>query len=316
MKKLEPILQENKDRFVMFPISQKDMWTLYKQIECKFWFADNSQFEQDIDDFHNKLNDSEREFVAFAISNLLLRFNNDQNQTQTRFMQEMQYPEARCFLGFQMMMTNIHSETYSIFAETFLQKHNASNPMMIELMNSPVFIAKTNWIKNKFVNEADFSKRLVVYSAIQRIFCASLLPVILSFKERKIMEVFTMLTSFIYTDEGLFTDFALSVYYQLTNLVPINEVKKIITETLELEQQLIKDFSALYLALGVEPDQLNKYLQYIADCIAQSLCGEFIFENQTNPYKDAVWIRSFIKIDPRNQVDSPPDKTFSLEADF
>lgn len=316
MKKVEPILQENKDRFVIFPISQKDMWKLYKQIESKFWFADNSQFEQDIDDFHHKLNDSEREFVGFAISNLLLRFNNDQNQMQTRFMQEMQYPEARCFLGFQMMMTNIHTETYCIFAETFLQQHNVTNPMMIELMNSPVFIAKTNWVKNKFVNEPNFSKRLVVYSAIQRIFCASLFPVILNFKDRKIMERFTMLTSFIYTDEGLFTDFALSVYYQLTNLVPIDEVKTIITETVELEQQLIKDFSPLYLALGVDPDQLNKYLQYIADCIAQSLCGEFIFENQANPYKDADWIRSFIKIDPRNQVDKLPDKTFSLEADF
>ena len=38
----------------------------------------------------------------------------------TRFLAEVQVPEARCFYGFQMMMENIHSETYSLLIDTYI----------------------------------------------------------------------------------------------------------------------------------------------------------------------------------------------------
>ena len=316
MKKLEPILTENKDRFVLFPIKQEEMWKLYKQIENNFWYSDNISFKEDIDDFQNKLNDSEREFVQFAIRTLLLRYNNNQNDAITHFIQEMQYPEARCFLGFQIMMTNIHSETYSVFSETFIGKNTDPDSLLKELSNSGAFVEKSKWIESKFINEPNFSKRLVAYAAMQRIFCASLFPVIVNFKERCILNVFTMLTSFMYNDEGLFTDFALSIYSQLTNLLTVEEERKIIDEAIAIEQQLIKSFSHIYLAIGVNPDELNKYLHHLADCIASSLSGQSIYGNEANPYKNIIWQRRFVKIDPNKQLKDIADKIFSLEADF
>ena len=38
-KQEEPILKENKDRFVLFPIRQHDIWRYYKQAEASFWTA-------------------------------------------------------------------------------------------------------------------------------------------------------------------------------------------------------------------------------------------------------------------------------------
>jgi len=37
---VEPILQENKDRFVLFPIKHNDIWEMYKKAEASFWTAE------------------------------------------------------------------------------------------------------------------------------------------------------------------------------------------------------------------------------------------------------------------------------------
>ena len=37
------------------------------------------------------------------------------------FMSEVQYPEARCFYGFQIMIENIHSEAYSLLIDTYIK---------------------------------------------------------------------------------------------------------------------------------------------------------------------------------------------------
>lgn len=316
MKKRESILEENKDRFVLFPIKQEEIWQLYKQIENNFWFADKISFDQDIDDFQNKLNEEEKVFVQNAICILLLRFNNKQNDAITRFIQEMQYPEARCFLGFQIMMSNIHLETYSVFSETFIGKKINPDSFFTELINSAAQVERLRWIVCKFVNEPDFSKRLVAYTAIQRIFCTSLFPVISSFKERGLLSVFTMLTTFIYKDEGLFTDFALSIYSQLTIPLAVAEERKIIDEAVAIEHQLIKSFSNIYASIGVNPEELNKYVLHIADSIAGTLPCHFIYGNQPNPYKNVIWQRSFIKINPNKQPDDIAGKTFSLDTEF
>ena len=37
---IEPILQENKDRFVIFPIQHHDIWEWYKKQEASIWTAE------------------------------------------------------------------------------------------------------------------------------------------------------------------------------------------------------------------------------------------------------------------------------------
>jgi hypothetical protein len=36
MSQIEPILQENKNRFVIFPIKHHDIWEWYKKMEASF----------------------------------------------------------------------------------------------------------------------------------------------------------------------------------------------------------------------------------------------------------------------------------------
>lgn len=105
---MEPMLKEDPDRFVLFPIQHSDIWEFYKKHVASFWTAEEIDLSQDRKDWEQKLNDDERFFVKhilafFAASDGIVNEN-----LASRFMTEIQYSEARCFYGFQIAMENIH----------------------------------------------------------------------------------------------------------------------------------------------------------------------------------------------------------------
>ncbi len=109
MSQVEPILQENKNRFVIFPIKHHDIWEWYKKMEASFWTAEEIDLSQDLNDWNNKLNNEENYFIKhilafFAASDGIVNENLAEN-----FVNEVQYAEAKFFYGFQIMMENIHS---------------------------------------------------------------------------------------------------------------------------------------------------------------------------------------------------------------
>ena len=117
----EPLLKENKDRFVLFPIKHDDIWQFYKKAEASFWTAEEIDLHQDLTDWNGKLNDDERYFIKhvlafFAASDGIVNENLAEN-----FVNEVQYTEAKFFYGFQIMMENIHSETYSLLIDTYIK---------------------------------------------------------------------------------------------------------------------------------------------------------------------------------------------------
>ena len=42
----EPLLQENKQRFVLFPIKHPPVWEMYKKAEASFWTAEEIDLER------------------------------------------------------------------------------------------------------------------------------------------------------------------------------------------------------------------------------------------------------------------------------
>ncbi|MDG1656420.1 MAG: ribonucleotide-diphosphate reductase subunit beta, partial [Schleiferiaceae bacterium] len=86
----EPILQENKNRFVIFPIQHDDIWQWYKKQEASFWTAEEIDLHQDVVDW-KKLSDDERYFLKhilafFAASDGIVNENLAEN-----FVNEVQY---------------------------------------------------------------------------------------------------------------------------------------------------------------------------------------------------------------------------------
>ena len=132
----EPILQENPDRFVIFPIQHHDIWEMYKKQEACIWTAEEIDLAQDLNDWRNNLNDEERYFVKnvlafFAASDGIVNENLAEN-----FVKEVQYPEAKFFYGFQIMMENIHSETYSLLIDTYITDEEEKTKLALQGLQS------------------------------------------------------------------------------------------------------------------------------------------------------------------------------------
>src|SRR6201993_508446 len=156
----EPLLTENKDRFVLFPIKHNDIWQMYKQAEASFWTAEEIDLAPDLTDWETKLNADEKHFIKhvlafFAASDGIVNENLAQN-----FLEEVQYPEAKCFYGFQIMMENIHSETYSLLIDTYIKDPKEKNKLFNALETVPCVGKKGEWAL-KWIGNGSFAERLI-----------------------------------------------------------------------------------------------------------------------------------------------------------
>ena len=115
---IEPLLADNKDRFVLFPIKHQDIWQMYKQAEASFWTAEELDLTTDVQDWANKLTEDERFFIKHVLAFFAASDGIVNENLAVNFLKEVQYPEARCMYGFQVMIENIHSEAYSLLIDT------------------------------------------------------------------------------------------------------------------------------------------------------------------------------------------------------
>jgi len=116
----EILLKENKDRFVILPINYPKIWEHYKRHEASFWTAEEIDLSSDLKDWEN-LNDGERHFISHVLAFFAASDGIVNENLAVNFMSGVQLPEARCFYGFQIMMENIHSETYALLIDTYVK---------------------------------------------------------------------------------------------------------------------------------------------------------------------------------------------------
>mgnify|MGYP000238767718 CR=1 FL=1 len=159
---IEPILAENEDRFVIFPIKHHDLWDWYKKCEACFWTAEEIDLSEDLNDWNNNLNDDERYFIKhilafFAASDGIVNENLAEN-----FVSEVKYAEAKFFYGFQIMMENIHSETYSLLIDTYIDDTVEKDYLFNAIDNMPCVKKKADWAENiKNVSEKTTQQSVV-----------------------------------------------------------------------------------------------------------------------------------------------------------
>jgi ribonucleoside-diphosphate reductase beta chain len=165
----EPILKENPNRFVLFPIQHNDIWEFYKKAEASFWTSSEIDLGQDMDDWNNKLTDDERHFVKhvlafFAASDGIVNENLAEN-----FVSEVQYTEAKFFYGFQIAMENIHSETYSLLIDTYISDTKEKDFLFNAIDTMPCVKKKADWAL-RWIDGGTFAERLIAFAAVEGIF--------------------------------------------------------------------------------------------------------------------------------------------------
>ena len=266
----EPMLRENKDRFVLFPIQHDDLWKKYKDHCAVMWFAEEIDLSKDMKDWE-KLTDDERYFIKniigfFAGSDGIVMEN-----LATRFTREVQWPEAKFFYAIQNQMEAIHSETYSLLIDTYITDPKEKHELLHAIETIPCVKKKADWaLKWIDSKEADFSTRLLGFAAVEGIFFSGAFCAIFWLKQRGVMPGLTLSNEFIARDEGLHTDFACTLYGKLVNRLTKQQAHKIIREAVKIEKQFITKSLPCEL-IGMNAKLMAQYIEFVADRLTQQL---------------------------------------------
>lgn len=276
----ELLLRENKDRFVLLPIKYPEIWEMYKKSEASFWTAEEIDLSDDLKHWDN-LNSGERHFIShilafFAASDGIVNEN-----LAINFMSEVQLPEARCFYGFQIMMENIHSETYALLIDTYVKDPEEKNRLFNAIETVPCVGKKAEWAL-RWIENGTFAERLVAFAAVEGIFFSGSFCSIFWLKKRGLMPGLTFSNELISRDEGMHCEFACLLYSMLQNKLPQERVHGIIKDAVEIEKEFITD--ALPVALiGMNAKLMSQYIEFVADRWLSELGYTKIY-NATNPF--------------------------------
>jgi len=275
----EPLLKEDQSRFVMFPVSDQNIWKMYKkQVEC-FWRPEEIDTAKDN---WNSLTTDEQYFIKMILAFFAASDGIVLENLGARFMTEVQLPEARAFYGFQIAMENIHSETYSLLIDTYIKDDNEKNLLFNALANFPCITKKGNWALKWMNPENSFAKRLVAFACVEGIFFSGAFCSIYWLKKRGLMPGLTFSNELISRDEALHTEFAVYLYNKLIHKLTPEEIKTIITDAVSIEKEFINDALPCRL-IGMNSLLMNQYIEFVADRLLLQL-GADPFYKVINPF--------------------------------
>lgn len=322
----EPILKENKDRFVLFPIRQHEIWKYYKQAEASFWTAEEIDLSQDLKDWE-ALNDGERHFIKHVLAFFAASDGIVNENLAEHFISEVQYTEAKFFYGFQIAIENIHSETYSLLIDTYVKDPKEKDSLFHAIETMDCVKKKAEWAL-RWIEKGTFAERLIAFAAVEGIFFSGSFCSIFWLKKRGLMPGLTFSNELISRDEGLHCDFACHLYTKhVVNKLPEQVVIDVIKDAVEIEKEFVTDALPVNL-IGMNAELMRQYIEFVADRLLNELIGKKIYE-ATNPFDfmDMISLKGktnffekrvaeYQKAGVLNSAEKESSQKFSLDEDF
>lgn len=281
-QRVEPLLQENPNRFVIFPLQHNDIWQFYKDAVAGFWVTEEIDLAPDIIAWAEKLNDDERHFIKhvlafFAASDGIVNENLAENMLRM-----VQYPEAKFFYGYQIMIENIHSETYSLLIDTYIKDPVEKDYLFHAIDHMPCVKKKADWAL-RWISNGNFKEQLIAFAAVEGIFFSGSFCSIFWLKKRGLMPGLTFSNELISRDEGQHCDFACLLYNKhIVHKLPKSQIEEIIREAVLIEKEFVTDALPVKL-IGMNSDLMCQYIEFVADRLLLSLGNPKIYKVE-NPF--------------------------------
>ena len=278
----EPLLTPDDKRFVMFPIQDERIWSMYKkQIDC-FWRAEEIDLTKDLAHW-DALSTDEKYFISMVLAFFAASDGIVLENLAMRFMADVQLSEARAFYGFQIAMENIHSETYSLLIETYIKDAIEKDRLFNAVEHIPCIQKKASWAQ-KWIhdNRSSFATRLVAFACVEGIFFSGAFCSIFWLKKRGLLPGLTFSNELISRDEALHTEFAILLYGKLLKKMNRVRIHEIIKEAVDIEIEFICEALPCKL-IGMNSKMMSQYIQFVADRLSVQLGYDKIY-NVTNPF--------------------------------
>jgi ribonucleotide reductase beta subunit family protein with ferritin-like domain len=279
----EPLLIENKNKYVMFPIEYPDIYKMYKLAASVFWIPDEINFSQDLIDIQ-KLNENEKYFIMHILAFFAASDGIVMENLATRFSKEIPKPEVISFYAFQNAMEAIHSETYSLLIDTYVKEESKKNELFNAVNTFPAIKEKAEWTI-KWINDYDssFGTRLIAFAIVEGLFFSSSFCAIFWLRERKLLPGLSFANQLIARDESLHTDFACLLYSKLENKIDTSIVKKMFEDAVKIELKFITE-SIPCSMIGMNTHLMSEYVMFMADRLLNKLGYDKIY-NKENPFQ-------------------------------
>jgi ribonucleoside-diphosphate reductase beta chain len=324
MENNEPLLKENKERFVLFPIKHNDIWGMYKKAEASFWTAEEIDLSSDLSDWDNKLTSDEQHFIKHVLAFFAASDGIVNENLAVNFTNQVQYPEARCFYGFQIMMENIHSETYSLLIDSYIKDPLEKTKLFNAIDTLPCVTKKAQWAL-KWIENGSFAERLIAFAAVEGIFFSGSFCSIFWLKKRGLMPGLSFSNELISRDEGLHCDFACMLYNQhITNKLSKETIQQIIMDAVAIEKEFVTDALPVKL-IGMNADLMCQYIEFVADRLLVELGNQRVY-NVSNPFdfmelislqgKTNFFEKRVGEYQKAGVLGDKVDNTFKLDEDF
>jgi ribonucleoside-diphosphate reductase beta chain len=321
----ESLLQENPHRHVIFPIEHGDIWAKYKQHMSVFWIPEEVDLSKDMRDWNEKLNDNERHFIKYILGFFAGSDGIVMENLSMRFTREIGIPEAKFFYACQNLMETVHSETYSLLIDTYIENKQEKLDILRAIQTIPCVQKKAEWalqwVEN---NEASFATRLLAFAVVEGIFFSGAFCSIYWLKQRGLMPGLTVSNELIARDEGLHTEFACLLYNKLQNRLEKHDAHKIIREAVKIEKNFITKALPCEL-IGMNAKLMSEYIEFVADRLSSQLGYPKIYYAK-NPFdfmdriglegKDNFFEKRVTTYAKANTQGNAADKKFSTEEDF
>lgn len=323
-KEVEPLLQENPNRFVIFPIQYYDIWQMYKKAEASFWTVEEVDLSKDMQHWDN-LKPNEQKFIKHVLAFFAASDGIVNENLVERFAQEVQIPEARFFYGFQIAIENIHSEMYSLLINTYVREREERHRLFNAIETLPCVKKKAEWAI-RWINDknSSYAERIIAFAAVEGIFFSGSFAAIFWLKKRGLMPGLTFSNELISRDEGLHCDFACLMYKHLVNKPSVATVTGIIKDAVKIEQEFLTD--ALPVALiGMNNALMKQYIEFVADRLLVELKCPKVY-NSENPFdfmelislegKTNFFEKKVGEYQKAGVMAKAEDMKFTLDADF
>jgi len=277
----EPLLIESKNRFVLFPIADKEIWAMYKKHVASFWTAEEIDLHDDHKDWL-KLNAKEQHFIKYVLAFFAASDGIVLENLCSHFINDVKLAEARCFYAFQAMMENIHSETYSLLIDTYIKNEKEKQELFGAMDRIQCIKQKAQWAMKWMSRDCAFIQRLVAFACVEGIFFSGSFCALFWLKKRGLMPGLTFSNELISRDEGLHTDFACLLYKGCANKLDQNTVADMVRSAVVCEKEFICDSLPVDL-IGMNSKLMGQYIEFVADRLVHALGHKKIF-NSKNPF--------------------------------
>jgi ribonucleoside-diphosphate reductase beta chain len=321
----EAMLTENPNRHVIFPIEHADIWAKYKQHMSVFWIPEEVDLSKDMKDWNDKLNDNERHFIKYILGFFAGSDGIVMENLAMRFTREIGIPEAKFFYACQNLMESVHSETYSLLIDTYIENKQEKLDILRAIQTIPCVQKKAEWAL-QWINSdsASFATRLLAFAVVEGIFFSGAFCSIYWLKQRGLMPGLTVSNELIARDEGLHTEFACLLYTKLQQKLDKHDAHKIIREAVKIEKNFITKALPCEL-IGMNAKLMSEYIEFVADRLSIQLGYPKVYYAK-NPFdfmdrigmegKDNFFEKRVTTYAKANTQGNAEDKKFTTDADF